>query len=241
MSAPGADGKGPALCKGLMPGPLPGFRGLLPGVLKSDFFFLQPGEVLINFLSESRSQSRRRKAAAGAVWAAGVLRGMEGREQPYKLGGHPVRFLYQSPGSRVLYVGTSPTCQPRCSMLLGSKLPARSSKKLRAPLPATGGSPSAETSPVPQSSKISQQKVSFVGLEPTTPHGRRATQSSILPPLFAATAGLSPRGVLAQQVPPPMQMYPNPFALTQESFAQSCFSVSLCICSWGFFLRGLST
>lgn len=116
VSAPGAAGKGPALCKGLMPGPLPGFGGLLPGVLKSDFFFLQPGEVLINFLSESRSQSRRRKAAAGAlarrllpsVRAAGVLRGMKGREQPYKLSGHPVRFLYHSRGSHVLHVGPAP-------------------------------------------------------------------------------------------------------------------------------------
>lgn len=211
VSAPGADGKGPALCKGLMPGPLPGFGGLLPGVLKSDFFFLQPGEVLINFLSESRSQSRRRKAAAGAlarcllpsVRAAGVLRGMEDREQPYKLGGHPVRFLYQSPGSRVLYVGTSPTCQPRCSMALASKLPARSSKKLCAPLPAMGGSPNAETSPVPQSSKISQQKVSFVGLEPTTPHGRRGAWGSILPPPLCSHRRVVPEGRFGTAGPPP--------------------------------------
>lgn len=110
---------------------------------------------------------------------------------------------------------TSPTCQPRRSVALALKLPAWSSKKLRPPLPAMGGSPSAESSPVPQSSKISRQKVSFMGLEPTAPPWEaRCTGLHPAPPPLCSHCRVVPKGRFGTAGPPrPMQMYPNPLAL----------------------------
>lgn len=55
----------------------------------------------------------------------------------------------------------------------------------------------------PKAPKSASRKSASWAWSPPPPMGGEVHGAPSCPPLFAATAGLSPRGVLAQQVPPP--------------------------------------